>query len=78
MTKKSTLPQSRRHILVFDEDWEFLEQEFGKQSAHPIGVSEVIRMIVHARVTGLKMKANTEYDRIRDEMPVQAQTEQET
>lgn len=68
MSKKSTLPQSRHHILVYDEDWEFLQQNYGPGSAAAaVGVSGAIRAIVHQRVLGVKAKANGELDRLRDE-----------
>lgn len=50
MSKRAERPQSPRHILVFDEDWEFLEQTFGKTGVRPIGVSVAIRKIIHQKV----------------------------
>ncbi len=66
---RTPLPSSRHHIMLFDEDWEFLNRAYGKPGGmHAIGVSEAIRAIVHAKVVSLKAKANSEYDRIRDEL----------
>lgn len=68
MSKKSTLPQSRRHILIFDEDWEFLTKIYGPGGAHSeVGISGAIRAVVHQRVLGIKAKMNGELDRLRDE-----------
>lgn len=47
MSKRSDRPQSRRHILVYDEDWEWLERH---AAIHNLGVGQTIREIVHARV----------------------------
>jgi hypothetical protein len=51
MSKRSRLPQSARHILIYDDDWEFLEARFGSQGIKPIGVSNVIRALIHQRIT---------------------------
>lgn len=62
MSRKSTLPQKAHHILVFDEDWVFLEQAYGKTSAHPLGVSTVIRAIIHQKVLSIRAKINANLD----------------
>jgi hypothetical protein len=56
MTRRHEKPTSRRHIQIFDEDWEFLEANMGPESASPLGVGTAIRMIVHAKVQGLRAK----------------------
>ena len=63
--KKSDLPTSKRHVHLYDEDWDFLLAEFGPggQQRH-IGVSAAIRAIVHQKVLGMKAAAAKEYDRI--------------
>ena len=63
MTKRSLLPQHPRHILIYDEDWEFLQAEYGPDGAVHIGVSSAIRTIIHSYVTRLKAKANEAFDR---------------
>lgn len=71
MSKKALLPQSPHHILLYNEDWEFLAQAFGPGSAAArIGISGAIRHVVHQRVLAMKAKANGELDRLRD---IQAQ-----
>lgn len=55
--KRSSLPQSRRHIMVYDEDWEWLDRYYGKESDARIGTGAAIREIVHSRIKALKQKA---------------------
>lgn len=65
MSKKALLPQTRRHILVYDEDWEYLLKNFGPGShGFGLGVSGAIRQIVHQRVQGLKARENGELDKL--------------
>lgn len=54
MSKKLEAPQSRRHIWVFDEDWEFLERYFGKASENRTGVGPTIRRIIQIYVGNLR------------------------
>lgn len=63
MSRKSELPKSRHHIMLYDEDWDFLEANYGKVSATPIGASAAISAIVHAKVRQLKAKAAEEWER---------------
>jgi hypothetical protein len=65
MSKKVELPQTRRHILIFDEDWEYLTESYGAGGAKPIGVSAAIRKIVHAKVLGLRDRVNSAIDASR-------------
>ncbi len=68
MSKKSTRPQSRHHILIYDEDWEFLSQNYGPGSHNAaLGISGAIRGIVHQRVQGMRAKMAGEVDKLRDE-----------
>lgn len=50
LSKKAARPQTPRHILVWDEDWEYLDSRFGQAGLHPIGVSRVLRALIHQRV----------------------------
>ena len=54
MTRKALLPQRPRHILVFDEDWDYLRDNYGPHSAHPCGISPAIRQIIHGYVRRLR------------------------
>jgi len=56
MSKKSRLPQSRRHIEVYDEDWEWLQQHYGKNSASKLGVGPACREIIHSKVAQLRQR----------------------
>jgi len=58
MVRKAELPQSRHHIMIFDEDWEFLTQAFGAGSSKPIGPGNAIKTLVHGYVS--KIKAQVE------------------
>lgn len=68
MSKRNSLPQSRRHIFVYDEDWDFLVENYGPGAEKAMGVSTAIRTIIHAKVLGLKALANQRYDKIREEL----------
>lgn len=50
------LPQSRHHIMVYDEDWEFIEQRFCQDSGKTPGV--LIRDMLHRRVLELREREN--------------------
>lgn len=58
MSKKTILPQSRRHILLYNEDWEYLETRFGPKGIKPVGISNVIRALVHRRVLAWREAEN--------------------
>ena len=54
MPKKISFPSSTRHLLLYDEDWEYLESRFGPRGVKPVGVSTVIRAILHQKVMALR------------------------
>lgn len=56
--RRSTEPQSRRHIWVFDEDWAYLEKHFGEA----LGVGPSIRQIVRLYVNQLRAKTTKKLD----------------
>lgn len=56
MSKRKRLPASPRHILIYDEDWEFLSKHFGRHTSRPLGAGPVICEIIHSRVNALKQK----------------------
>jgi hypothetical protein len=62
MSKKSILPQSPRHILVYDKDWEYLNSLYGKSGVNPIGISVAIRQILHAFCKKAKARENQAID----------------
>lgn len=54
MSKRAERPQSRRHIFVYDEDWEFLTSHFGPSSDNKRGVGWAIRQIIHQKVKSIR------------------------
>ena len=62
MSKKAILPQHRRHIMIYDEDWEFLEQNYGPSSASRLGAGIAVREWLHKRVLELRAKQNERLD----------------
>ena len=50
--RKLELPTVTRHILIYQEDWDFLTKNFGQT----IGPGHAIRKIVHHRVQALRAK----------------------
>lgn len=62
MVRKSELPKARYHVMLFVEDYEFLEQEYGKNGPKPVGVSAAISAIIHAKVLDLKARAAEAYE----------------
>jgi hypothetical protein len=64
VSKKSLFPQSRRHIFIYDEDWDFLDKWYSKTSPFPIGVGAACRDIIHQRVQFLKAKQNEMIDKL--------------
>ncbi len=66
MSRRVSLPQTRHHVYIYDEDWEFLEQTYGARTGdHPIGISEAVRTILHAKIMDMRAKAGAEFDKIR-------------
>lgn len=54
MAKNSDLPKSQRHVLIYDEDWEYLELAYGPGSAGRFGIGKAVCVIIHAKVKALK------------------------
>ena len=57
MDKKLTIdgkPATRRHIIIFDEDHDFIKETF---SEHP-GYSAAIRIIIHEAIDKIRRKAH--------------------
>lgn len=53
--KTEELPSSARHILIYDEDWEYLKFNYGPGGPKAeLGVSRAIRAIIHQRIKGMK------------------------
>lgn len=58
MSKKTPLPQRRRHIFVFDEDWEYVRDRFGEE----LGLSNAIRNMIHRYVVNLRAQESRSVD----------------
>lgn len=56
MSKKSRLPQSPRHIMIFDEDWEFLMGAFGPYSERRLGVSRALQEHIHIWIKRMRAR----------------------
>jgi hypothetical protein len=64
MPRHSDRPQSRRHIFIYDEDYEFLIQQYGPDGVYPIGISEAVRRIIHGKVLQMRQRAIDAMDRL--------------
>lgn len=65
MSKKSPLPQSRHHVMIYNEDWEWLQAAYGQGQTEPgaaIGAGTAIKTVVHAYVQRLKARAEQKID----------------
>jgi len=69
MSKRTDFPASTRHLLIYDEDWEYLESRFGPRGIKPVGVSTVIRAILHQKVMALRAKEIETQDANRRALP---------
>ena len=54
MTRATTNPSSRRHILVYDEDWEWLEAQYHLQDSSGMTPGVLIRELIHKHVKTIK------------------------
>ncbi len=54
MPKLSNLPSSRRHIMVYDEDWAFLSEHFAKGTEANMGEGVAVRELIHKRVIAMR------------------------
>jgi hypothetical protein len=49
MPRKVRLPQSPHHVMIYDEDWVYLEGLFGRHNGpQAVGTSAAIRRMVHS------------------------------
>lgn len=69
MSKKIDQTTVTRHLQIYSEDWEFLDQNFGKQAVTPVGVGATIRAIVHQKVQQIRSRQEAEIDSRRSPSP---------
>lgn len=63
MSKKSILPQRRRHVWLYDEDWNWLTEwrkakhgGFRSETDELYGNGAIVREMIHARIKAAKDK----------------------
>jgi hypothetical protein len=58
MTKKTERPAHPRHVLIYDDDWEFLERYFGLGAPRHrrVGCGYMCREYIHQGVEALKQR----------------------
>jgi hypothetical protein len=58
MVKKTDRPTTPRHVLIYDEDWEFLERYFGAGAPRHrrVGCGHVCREYIHQGVMELRQR----------------------
>lgn len=59
MSKQLALAASRHHVVIYDEDWQFLNENFGIGTAANLGPGVAAREIIHKRVMQLRERQNT-------------------
>ena len=52
MNRRFEAPSTRRHVFIYDEDWQFLQSAYGATS------SKAVRNIVHSYVSRLQEQVN--------------------
>jgi hypothetical protein len=58
MVKKTDRPTTPRHVLIYDEDWEFLERYFGAGAPRHrrVGCGHICREYIHEGVMELRRR----------------------
>ncbi len=74
MSRRPEIPQSRRHVIIFDEDWDFLLDHYGPHSDSRHSAGWAIRQLVHKGVLQLRASAQA----LADQRPAAAEEEMET
>ena len=63
MSKRAKLPQSPRHVPIYDEDWEFIKTYWGQGTGRELGgPGPTVREIVHLYVRHTKAKQEQRLD----------------
>ena len=65
MSRKHDESVVSRHIEVFETDWDFLQQHFGRSSEAKLGVSVAIRQMIRRGVRDYQERLARRLDRTR-------------
>ena len=65
MSRKHDESVVSRHIEVFESDWDFLQQHFGRSSEAKLGVSVAIRQMIRRGVRDYQERLARKLDRLR-------------
>jgi hypothetical protein len=65
MSRKHDESVVSRHIEVFESDWDFLQQHFGRSSEAKLGVSVAIRQMIRKGVRDYQERLARKLDRMR-------------
>ena len=65
MSRKHDESVVSRHIEVFESDWDFLQQHFGRSSEAKLGVSVAIRQMIRRGVRDYQERLARRLDRTR-------------
>jgi hypothetical protein len=68
MSRKHDETVVSRHIEVFESDWEFLQQQFGRASEAKLGVSVAIRQMIRKGVRDYQERLARKLDRLRGDV----------
>jgi len=64
MSRKHDESVVSRHIEVFETDWDFLQQHFGRSSEAKLGVSVAIRQMIRKGVRDYQERLARRLDRL--------------
>jgi hypothetical protein len=67
MSRKHDEPVVSRHLELYETDWDFLQQHFGRQSEAKLGVSVAIRQMIRKGVRDYQERIARRLDRLRPE-----------
>ena len=62
MSKRAKLPQTSRHVPIYNEDWEFAKTYWGQGSGRELGPGPAVREIVHLYIKSIRAKQEQQLD----------------
>lgn len=62
MSRRTELTCIKKTLLLYEEDWQFLSEHYGAEGLHSIGVTPIIREIIHRKVGELRDKMQQKLD----------------